>query len=516
MHSMKILLVLCASSAMAAWPGSFEYLIQPDSNSYITFVSESEVFCGGSAGHLFRWPAGGVMEDCGATPSWISNLTVTAWSEDTHTAIGYQEYPWNPVKWEEDTGWTALKFTPTAMTPDGTIAVGSTRYTTRLVAVIATNWDPFALFEPTGMGAIPKAVSDDGRVVYGITDRTRQGIKWVNGEPTLLPELHGCGYLWIIRTSWNGQVVVGSMQLANKSRQAFRLREGKGPELLSVLPWTGSAYFTSAHQVDASGDIVAGYQFYTTNNMVLLWNAAGAVRSLSDILQSDCGVTNGIFDNLLPPLAMRINGNEVTLYGQTGWRAVFPVPRQGAPEPLWGGAMLDPRPGFSPKIAFTEVYKETGSGSIPIRKARCSFTITASMANVDLDSIGPDTAASIRFGDFAHVAALAQAPNYRPGKRKATFALTSGGTITYRWSPSTLTITAKLTGSTSHGIAAATLLGWHGPAKGWVPLQVVFGGDSGKRDAIYYSGQNRMISNHARSSHQRALNNLVLKGSAGN
>lgn len=122
--------------------------------------------------------------------------------------------------------------------------------------------------------------------------------------------------------------------------------------------------------------------------------------------------------------------------------------------------MLNPAYQFTPKLNFTEFYNEQAYddptfGPSIAATGSCSVTMVASMAGVDLTSVGPDTVVGFQYGNLSHNDSLSDADNWFPGMSTATFTITDTDpntgnpvtymTVIYTWTATTLTI--KATGS---------------------------------------------------------------------
>lgn len=159
------------------------------------------------------------------------------------------------------------------------------------------------------------------------------------------------------------------------------------------------------------------------------------------------------------------------------WIANFPVPTQKLPEPF-PGDMLDKSASFTPSVSFRERYEEFivtytepgidyGDGlpepprvrRVPAGRWSAAITVKASIAGLDLGSIGPDTPVQLFIGDFVFRKTLGESLDWGPGKRKATFTL-SHARLIVTWTSDV--VTYAMTG------AAADRLGFE-PADQGLP-----------------------------------------------
>jgi hypothetical protein len=264
-------------------------------------------------------------------------------------------------------------------------------------------------------------------------------------------------------------------------------------------------------------DIFVPGRYYSgfPSDGLVIWNRAGACRPLEGLLFDEGLDVRGMFE-IASPFRIESSGGVVTAYA-AGYHStnrsavsckkiVFPDPNQGVPVPLAGGAMLDPTPAFVPKIQMAETYSENTvaapypTGYTRASRGKSSFTITASMAGIDLSTLGTNTPVSFRVGDWSYAGKLGDDPKYKPGAKAAKFTFTklvSGkrvtiGSVGLKWSSLSLTVTGSVTDPTFQSIARNRYVKWEGPASGWIPVQIGFAGQSGKRDALWLTGQNAM------------------------
>jgi hypothetical protein len=167
---------------------------------------------------------------------------------------------------------------------------------------------------------------------------------------------------------------------------------------------------------------------------------------------------------------------------------------------------------FKPKVTISDIYSDRivtirdGSDvthDIESAPERVSLSITANLDGFDLSTIDGDTYVTVTAGHFEHADSLANAADYKPGAKKATFALTADvdqpdgstktvrvGSVTYAWTPKVLTITITCTDIVAAGlsdVAASDYMGIADPGTSEaitndpIDLAVAFGDAAGDR-----------------------------------
>lgn len=382
----------------------------------------------------------------------------------------------------------------------------------------------------------PDFISADGQVIVGREVPAGGGapayIRWVAGQPTQINAFGApTADMFIMGTSADLMTLVGSRNNRD-SRLPIRWRDGFPPQTLATLasspvfPRGGLLWATTADgnlcigtSDGATGSVdmfVPGrYAYALPSDGLVIWNRAGACRPLEGLLFDEGLDVRGMFE-VVSPFRISSVGGLVTVYA-AGWdstnrttvsckKIVFPDPNQGAPVPLAGGAMLDPTPAFVPTIRVSETYSESTlpapypTGFTRTSRGKSSFTIIASMAGINLATLDPNTPFSFRVGDWVFSGKLGDDPKYLPGKTSAKFAFTklvNGKNVTIasiglKWSATSLTATGGVTDPTFQSIARKRYEKWEGPVSGWIPVQIGFAGQSGKRNAVWLTGQNTM------------------------
>ena len=191
---------------------------------------------------------------------------------------------------------------------------------------------------------------------------------------------------------------------------------------------------------------------------------------------------------------------------------------------------LDPLTGFTPKVNFTESYRESVVSYRDCFDGDCesfyemrssgstSLSLVASMDGVDVSSINDATEIGFEIGEFTFADRLGSAYSYSPTARKAVFVFTEiddfdrefrTGTVTCVWNAKTLSITASFKLGVA-SIAAEGLAGSEGTIQEEITASVTFGGMTGSR-RVYVGGRGSVGYSSAL---EADLNSVSIAGSA--
>lgn len=242
-------------------------------------------------------------------------------------AVGRRE----PVGWRFSGGTfervpipgLGIGYTPSAMTPDGSVVVGDAFRVDTSTGLLTSLADlPGGATELYANG-----VSADGRFVVGLSYSAEgmQAVRWDESNvPLALAPARSQAYA----ASADGSVVVGLV-----GGRAFRWDEASGLALLDDV--TGSDLDSGAVGVSDDGSIVVGrYRTGPGVEHAVLWDVAGGAYPLEALLVG-LGVDLSGWSQLESATAISADGTRIVGYGidvdgnRQAWLAVIPEPGTG-------------------------------------------------------------------------------------------------------------------------------------------------------------------------------------------
>lgn len=475
----------------------------------------------GSAGYQhLRWLYSAIAPDGGTLVSHFYSSLASPDPTYRYSSSGPPHF-----RWTESTGWAEVPFLVSGVSSTGRLIGSRVSFKTDRYVQSGVYADAdLAVHDlppvTRGNTFLPTLISTDGRIIVGQETNGQYYLKkvlylvrWVDGQPTKieLPREKSSPTLYAL--SPDGATLGGQWLDA----KPMRLREGRAPEVLATLaprPGPGAGRFGKVYRVNNEGTVGAGYcadesstalglHGYST---IAIWNRAGAVRGLVDLLLEEGLDVRDTSVGSATLLKISPGNGPVTLVAadEDGCRkVVFADPNQPPPVPLAGGAMLDPDGTFIPTIRVAETFAETikadpnPDGYLRMQRATSTFTLTASMKAIDLTTLGPATNISFRVGEWDYAGTLGDDPKYAAGKNSATLTFRTQvngkaktvGTVSFRWTDKKLTVTGRFADPAIKSIAYRPYARWEGPVQGWIPVQVALGDESGKRDAVWLKGK---------------------------
>lgn len=167
---------------------------------------------------------------------------------------------------------------------------------------------------------------------------------------------------------------------------------------------------------------------------------------------------------------------------------------------------------FKPRISVSDQYDERVSAifedgeiyrELVANPQNIAVTITANLAGADTGVIDGDTSVGVTAWHFDHSATLGEAPDYKPGGKRATFPLTKDvdlpngdtatvrvGSVVYAWTAKLLTVTVVCTDIEAAGVGDVAASDYIGAAEAnssvaidsdEIEVSVAFGDASGTR-----------------------------------
>ena len=278
-------------------------------------------------------------------------------------------------RWTETSGMVGLGKLPggtfffsraLSVSADGTVVVGESQSTNGFEAF---RWQDGTM---TGLGDLPGGfffsqaytVSADGSVIAGQSqsDAGAEAFRWTaDGGMVGLGDLPGGTFFSVVySTSADGNVLAGWGQSVN-GIEAFRWENGTMTGL-GDLP--GSFFFSVALAVSSDGSSVVGYSETAPQGyQAFLWTAAGGMRNLKEVLQTDYGLDLTGW-TLSLPYDISDDGTAIVGYGtnpngQTeAWRAsglqLGAVAAEDGPEVAGLGLTSGPNPARDAvRLSFT-------------------------------------------------------------------------------------------------------------------------------------------------------------------
>lgn len=185
--------------------------------------------------------------------------------------------------------------------------------------------------------------------------------------------------------------------------------------------------------------------------------------------------------------------------------------------------ILDNAGAFKPRISVSDRYDErvavTVEDGFIFRELvpnpqNIAITVTANLDGADVGTIDANTSVGVTAWHFDHSATLGDAPDYKPGAKRATFPLTMDydlptgetrtrtvGSVVYTWTTKLLTVTVTCTDIAGAGVgdvAASDYVGVADPGttvvidNDEIDVAVNFGNASGSR-RVFLKGQSKTV-----------------------
>lgn len=303
--ALSLLLPAASPEVLAAGPPSFQGLGALPGSRYGSFAraisddgtavtgNSDQVDLGGSSSMAFRWQAS-VMIPLGDLPGSVNSSESGGISADGSAAAGmsFSTNDTEAFRWEAGV-MTGLGDLPGGdfyshafdVSGDGSSVVGLSRTD---VGDFPFRWKAGAIinlsdgFEGPPPGGIATAASYDGEVIVG--SAAAHPFRWDHGAMELLDIPPGALFGRAAAVSPDGNIVVGTINFSDGSRQAFLWQNGV-MTLLGAL--RGSALQSGAEDVSADGTVVVGTLSTPTGSQAFLWTPADGIRPLRDVLEQD-------------------------------------------------------------------------------------------------------------------------------------------------------------------------------------------------------------------------------------
>lgn len=310
------------------------------------------------------------------------------------------------------------------------------------------------------------SISADGSVIVGYSDTALQSsagtrfhaVKWnAAGQITDLGKLSGgTDYAKAYAVSGNGRIIVGESSSTNANGsgnyEAFRYEDGV---MRGLGDFSGGDFDSRAQAVSDTGVIVGWGTTDAGKEAFIRRPVESEMRSLRTVLIEEYGLTEVAGWKLTEARAISRDGRTI---GGVGTNPSGKV--EGWVARLMPGSLLDPRPGFTPVVKFTQTYSETIATDntdpdftvrVAVPHGSGSLSIVVPMEGIDPAALTESTIIEYRLGQDAFSDTLGNG-GWSPGKTSATYVLETSddpehprrvGSIKCSWNTKSFTIVAN-------------------------------------------------------------------------